>query len=201
VDYPQQHWPQLWQFRARPAPCLPRSSNATGNVWSIRCQQYLAALVKHDPKAVPFAEEVKFVENTADIRVGKGLWITASGGPTEFQIYAADPVAQQVACLVMMKENNNDILLGARLKLESVRITEAEHLVIRELGTSRWEQGAAGQPEEAKAWTGRRSGSFRAHAPLADASRRDALTTMHSRERTESLRRSPPSANATRTEW
>ena len=105
-------------------------------------QQYLAALVKHDPKAVPFAEEVKFVENTADIPVGKGLWITASGGPTEFQIYAADPVAQQVACLVMMKENNNDILLGARLKLESVRITEAEHLVIRELGTSPMGQGA-----------------------------------------------------------
>jgi hypothetical protein len=105
-------------------------------------QQYLAALVKHDPKAVPFAEEVKFVESTANIPVGKGLWITASGGPSEFQIYAADPVAQQVACLVMMKENGNDILLGARLKLENVKITEAEHLVVRNLGTSPMGQGA-----------------------------------------------------------
>jgi hypothetical protein len=105
-------------------------------------QRYLEALVKHDPKAVPFAEEVKLVENTANIPVGKGLWTTASGGPTEFQVYAADPVAQQVACLVMMKENNNDVLLGARLKLESVRITEAEHLVIRQLGTSPMGQGA-----------------------------------------------------------
>jgi hypothetical protein len=105
-------------------------------------QQYLAALVKHDPKAVPFADEVKFVESTANIPVGKGLWVTASGGPSEFQIYAADPVAQQVACLVMMKENDKDILLGARLKLENVRITEAEHLVIRDLGTSPMGQGA-----------------------------------------------------------
>jgi hypothetical protein len=105
-------------------------------------QQYLAALVKHDPNAVPFADEVKFVESTANIPVGKGLWITASGGPSEFQIYAADPVAQQVACLVMMKENNSDILLGARLKLENVKITEAEHLVIRNLGTSPMGQGA-----------------------------------------------------------
>ncbi len=105
-------------------------------------QRYLAALVKHNPKAVPFAEEVKFVENTANIPVGKGLWITTSGGPSEFQIYAADPVAQQVACLVMMKENNRDVLLGARIKLEDLKITEAEHLVIRDLGTSPMGQGA-----------------------------------------------------------
>jgi hypothetical protein len=105
-------------------------------------QQYLAALVKHNPKAVPFAEEVKFVESTANIPVGKGLWITASSGPLDFQIYAADPMAQQVACLVMMKENDKDILLGARLKLEDLKITEAEHLVIRDLGTSPMGQGA-----------------------------------------------------------
>jgi len=44
-------------------------------------------------------------------------------------------VAQQVACLVMMKEVNNDVLLGARLKLEDLKIREAEHHVIRDLGS------------------------------------------------------------------
>ena len=63
-------------------------------------KNYLAALVKHDPAAVPFDKDVKFTENTANIPVGDGLWVTASGGPTEFQIYAADPVMQQVACLL-----------------------------------------------------------------------------------------------------
>ncbi len=96
-------------------------------------QNYLAALVKHDPTAVPFAKEVKFTENTANIPVGDGLWVTASGGPTEFQVYAADPVAQQVACLVVMKENSNqDVLLGARLALQRGKIAEAEHHVVRE---------------------------------------------------------------------
>jgi hypothetical protein len=103
-------------------------------------KQYLAALVAHNPKAVPFAHEIKFVENTANIPVGKGLWATTTGGPTEFQIYAADPVAQQVASLVMMKENNKDVLLGVRLKFEDLRIREAEHHVIRDLGS-----GAFGQ--------------------------------------------------------
>jgi hypothetical protein len=97
-------------------------------------QNYLAALVKHDPKAVPFADEVKFTENTANIPVGDGLWVTASGGPTEFQVYAADPVAQQVACLVVMKENSNkDVLLGARLRLQRGKIAEAEHHVVRDV--------------------------------------------------------------------
>jgi hypothetical protein len=97
-------------------------------------KDYLGALVKHDHKAVPFAEKVKFVENTAESPVGEGLWITASGGPSDFQIYAADPVAQQVAGLFMMKEDGKkDILLGIRLKTENKKITEAEHLVVRDI--------------------------------------------------------------------
>ena len=55
-------------------------------------KNYLAALVAHNPSAVPFDQYVKFTQNTANIPVGYGLWETASGGPSEFQIYAADPV-------------------------------------------------------------------------------------------------------------
>lgn len=92
---------------------------------------YLSALVAHDTSAVPFHKYVKFTENTAEIPVGYGLWETASGGPSEFRIYAADPVNQQVAALVMMKENNNeDILLGVRLALKRGKIAEAEHHVV-----------------------------------------------------------------------
>jgi len=52
-----------------------------------------------------------------------------SGGPTQFQMYGADPISQSVACLVIMKEKDKDIYLGARLKVEDGKITEAEHLV------------------------------------------------------------------------
>ena len=94
-------------------------------------KNYLAALVAHNPSAVPFDQYVKFTQNTANIPVGYGLWETASGGPSEFQIYAADPVMQQVACLVMMKENNNEnILLGVRLALKRGKIAEVEHHVV-----------------------------------------------------------------------
>ncbi len=97
-------------------------------------KNYLAALVAHNPKAVPFDKEVKFTENTANIPLGDGMWVTASSGPTtEFQIYAADPVMQQVACLVTMKENGRqDVLLGVRLGLRRGKIAEAEHHVVRQ---------------------------------------------------------------------
>jgi len=95
-------------------------------------KDYLAALVAHDPSAVPFDRYVKYTQNTAVIPVGYGLWETASGGPSEFQIYAADPVNQQVAALVMMKERNNeDILLGVRLALARGKISEVEHHVVK----------------------------------------------------------------------
>lgn len=42
-------------------------------------KNYPAALVKHDPSAVPFAQEVKFVENTENIPADDGLCVTASG--------------------------------------------------------------------------------------------------------------------------
>ena len=98
-------------------------------------KNYIAALVKHDTKAVPFDKDVKFTENTVILPLGEGLWVTASAGPTDFQVYAADPVTQQVAALVAMKENSNaDVLLGLRLALRRGKIAEAEHHAVRDAG-------------------------------------------------------------------
>jgi hypothetical protein len=91
-------------------------------------QKYIGALAKHNPKSLPFDTKVKFTENTDKgvevMEVGKGLWETASGGPTEFQIYAADPEGQAAAGLVVMQEKEKDIMLGARIKLVNGKIDE-----------------------------------------------------------------------------
>jgi hypothetical protein len=101
-------------------------------------KDYLAAMVKHNPTALPIAGNVRFTENTDKtievLPIGKGLWETASAGPGEFQMYAADPVEHAAACLVIMKEKNKDIYLGARIKLnEDDKIIEAEHIVVRDV--------------------------------------------------------------------
>src|ERR1039458_8924063 len=66
--------------------------------------QYLAAMVKHDPAGLPLAAGFKYTENTATIPMGDGLWVGASEGPTTFKIYAADPISGQVGFFGPMKE-------------------------------------------------------------------------------------------------
>ncbi len=91
--------------------------------------QYLAAVVKHNPAGVPIASDVKLVENLNAIPIGKGLWETATGGPTEFKIYVADPVAGQIGFMGVMQDKGKPVLLGARLKLANGKITEIDHMV------------------------------------------------------------------------
>lgn len=90
---------------------------------------YAAALVAHDPSKAPLADGVVTVENVERITPGEGLWRTATGGPTEFQIHVSDPVSQQVGLMAMMEVDGKPALVGIRLKREGGKIVEAEHMV------------------------------------------------------------------------
>ena len=91
---------------------------------------YLAAVVAHDPGKVPFANDAKVVENVTHIKVGEGIWKTATSGPTDFRIVAADPVLQEVGALVVMQNDGKLVQFGFRLKVANRKIVEAEHLVV-----------------------------------------------------------------------
>lgn len=92
--------------------------------------QYYTALVKHDPAVVPLATDVKLVENTQAIPVGKGLWETATAGPLQFKIYVPDPVAGQIGSIVVMEEKGKPTIVSVRLKVVDGKISEIDHLVI-----------------------------------------------------------------------
>ena len=92
---------------------------------------YLAALVAHDPSGVKLAADLKFVENTERLEAGDGLWKTASAVPSAFALHVPDPVSGQIGFIGMMEESGKPIQLGLRLKVENGAITEAEHLVVR----------------------------------------------------------------------
>ena len=92
---------------------------------------YLTALVAHDPAAVPFASNVRYVENAEPMSPGQGLWETASAVPTTFKIYVPDPVARQVGFIGVMESSGKPVQLGLRLELDDAgKIVEAEHLVV-----------------------------------------------------------------------
>ncbi len=97
---------------------------------------YLAAVVAHDPSRVKFSSDLKFVENTVPMKPGEGLWKTASALPTTFKIYVPDPVSEEVGFIGVMEENDKPIELALRLKIRDGEITEAEHVIARNLRPS-----------------------------------------------------------------
>ncbi|HUN73251.1 MAG TPA: hypothetical protein VMU40_01935 [Steroidobacteraceae bacterium] len=93
--------------------------------------QYLAALVAHDPARLPTTPTVKFTENTNRLALGDGLWQTIDGLGT-FKLYIEDPASEQVALYGTVKENGLTALLSARLKAHDRRVSEIETYVVRQ---------------------------------------------------------------------
>ncbi len=93
--------------------------------------KYIDALVKHDAKQAPFADNARFTENAQVLRLNDGLWNTASEGPQGYKLVAADPTTGQAAFYLLMKESGNPIWLSGRMKVDQQQITELETVIIR----------------------------------------------------------------------
>ncbi len=92
--------------------------------------QYLDAMLAHDASHLPVTPFIKFTEDDVALKLGNGLWKTASARGT-YKEYFDDPEQGQVAFFGSMKENGNGIALALRLKIENHRVSEAESVVVR----------------------------------------------------------------------
>jgi cytochrome c1 len=95
--------------------------------------QYLAAVVKHDPKGLPLSEDAMYTENDQVMKVGDGFWKTAEA-IGNYKHYFADPEFGQVAFMGTMHEAGAPLLLSLRLRIELGRITEIESVYFRSGG-------------------------------------------------------------------
>lgn len=93
-------------------------------------EQYLRAMVAHDPGKAPFALQFKFTETGARLTLPDGLWRTATAlGP--YRLFIDEPARGGVAFFATALENGAPVILAARLKIENRLITEAETEVTR----------------------------------------------------------------------
>jgi hypothetical protein len=92
--------------------------------------QYLAALVAHDPSRLPLTNSVQYTENGQRLKLGDGMWGAASG-LGKYKLYFADPEAGQVGFFGVVEENGHPQILALRLKIENLRIAEIEAIVAR----------------------------------------------------------------------
>jgi len=90
--------------------------------------QFLDALVAHDPSKLAVTKIVKFTENGQRLELGDGFWRTATARGS-YKLYVADTEAGQVGFLGTMREAGQPVLIALRLKIRDRRISEAEMLV------------------------------------------------------------------------
>jgi hypothetical protein len=98
--------------------------------------QYMDALIAHDPKKLPMTARVKNTEDGVRLDPGDGFWRTAlAKGP--YRLFVTDTETGQVAFIGTMREVNapmpNPVIIGIRLKVVNRQVSEIENLVVRDV--------------------------------------------------------------------
>ena len=116
----------LLMLSARPAAAKDCDRGCLGDLVT----QYLKDMVAHDPAALPAVPNVRFTENGETMKLGEGLWRTASGLGTYRQdiLDVAGHTAATQA--VVLGAENKPVLLALRLKERGGKISEIETMVV-----------------------------------------------------------------------
>ena len=93
--------------------------------------QYLDAVIKHDPKAAPLIVGFRQTENAVNVRPGNGVWKTVTGlGKMQRRYF--DAVTGQAGYYGLVQEGASVALVTVRLRVQNRRMTEAEWYIARE---------------------------------------------------------------------
>jgi hypothetical protein len=93
--------------------------------------KYLDALGSHKPESLPTATNVRFTEDSKELKLGEGFWKTV----TKISAYRQDfiDVRQQVAAThVMTEEGGNPVMLTVVLHITDQKIAGVETLVVHD---------------------------------------------------------------------
>jgi hypothetical protein len=94
--------------------------------------QYMDALIAHNPKKVPMTARVKNTEDGVRLDPGDGFWRTANGKGS-YRLFVTDTETGQVAFMGTMREDpSNPVIVAIRLKVENRQVSEIENLVVRD---------------------------------------------------------------------
>ncbi len=92
--------------------------------------QYLNAVVKHDPSAAPLLPGFRQTENAMVVRLGTGTWqsVTALG---KLRRHYLDPETGQAGYFGLVEEGDHQAIVTLRVKVVLHQIAEAEWLIAR----------------------------------------------------------------------
>ena len=92
--------------------------------------QYLNAVIKHDPAAAPLLNGFRQTENATVAKLGTGLWKTATAlGKLQRRYF--DATSGQAAYFGLLEESGAPAVVTLRLKVDNRKISEAEWVISR----------------------------------------------------------------------
>ena len=107
--------------------------------------QYVDALLAHDPSKLPLAADVRFTEDSTQMKLGEGLWKETLTKGTFRQDYL-DTATQVAASHVQLLAGKDQILLSVLLHLKDGKIAGIETLVQRVAPGDRFQPKEFGKP-------------------------------------------------------
>jgi hypothetical protein len=107
--------------------------------------KYVDAMVAHDPSRLPLATNMRFTEDSQELKLGEGLWKTVTKKGDFRQDYI-DLKKQIAAAHVMLFEENAQVLYSVVLGVANQKITGVETLVDRITPTSRFKPDSLDSP-------------------------------------------------------
>ena len=107
--------------------------------------QYIDALVAHDSTKLPLAPNAKITEDSKSIKLGEGLWKTATAKGVFRQDYL-DVRKQVAAAHFVVLEGQNQALCSVVLHVQDRKITGIESLISHVTPESRFQPKELGQP-------------------------------------------------------
>jgi hypothetical protein len=93
--------------------------------------QYLSAVIKHDPSAAPLVVGFRQTENAINVRPGNGVWKTVTGLGKVQRRYL-DATSGQAAYYGTVEEGSATAIVTVRVRVENRQLTEAEWFLARE---------------------------------------------------------------------
>jgi hypothetical protein len=104
-----------------------QAQGCTRAVLQTAVDNYLAAQGAGNPSKMPFASQVKYIENMTEIKKDQGLWNTPL--PIAFHRSFLDVDSCRTFTEVIVTEGSHPYVLGTRLKVDNGKISEIESLV------------------------------------------------------------------------
>ena len=108
--------------------------------------QYLQAILKHDPQAAPLFLGYRHTENALLVKLGEGAWKSVTSiGKVDRRYY--DPVSGQAAFFGVLNEGDAPTVTTVRIRVEDRKITEAEWIIARRVAAGINGFDAQGKPQ------------------------------------------------------